>query len=129
MQSLHDLTSRVVDYLLILATVMVASLVIALMVSIYLQRTVTGPVVAVASLARQIMEERNFGLRADKVSDDEVGELVDAFNDMLHEVDTQTSALAASNQHLRIEMAERRRLGAHWGHAADRDRSRGHRRA
>lgn len=109
LQSLHDLTSRVVDYLLILATVMVASLVIALMVSIYLQRTVTGPVVAVASLARQIMEERNFGLRAAKVSDDEVGELVDAFNGMLHEVDTQTSALAASNQHLRIEMAERRR--------------------
>jgi len=105
----HDLTSRVVDYLLILATVMAASLVIALLVSANLQRTVTEPVLEVARLARQIMQDRNFRLRASKVSEDEVGELVDAFNGMLHEVDSQTSALEASNQHLRVEMGERRR--------------------
>lgn len=105
----HDLTSRVVDYLLILAIVMAASLLTALLVSTNLQRTVTEPILEVARLARQIMQDRNFRLRARKASEDEVGELVDAFNGMLHEVDTQTSALEASNQHLRVEMGERRR--------------------
>lgn len=105
----HDLMTRVIDYLLILATVTVACLFIALLVSANLQRTVIGPLLEVAGLARQIIQDRDFRLRARKVSEDEVGELVDAFNGMLHEVDTQTSALEASNQHLRVEMVERRR--------------------
>jgi signal transduction histidine kinase/ActR/RegA family two-component response regulator len=109
LRSRHELGSRVVDYLLILASVMGASLVIALLVSYNLQRTVTDPMLEVARLARQIMEGRDFRLRAKKVSEDEVGELVDAFNGMLQEVDNRTSALEASNQHLRVEMDERHR--------------------
>src|SRR4029079_10886080 len=46
---------------------------------------------------------------APKSSEDEVGVLVDAFNNMLEEVGKRTEALAQSNNPLSVEMAERHR--------------------
>jgi signal transduction histidine kinase/ActR/RegA family two-component response regulator len=63
----------------------------------------------VAQVARNVLQRRNFSLRATKSSEDEVGVLVDAFNNMLEEVAKRTEALEQSNNHLSVEMAERRK--------------------
>jgi light-regulated signal transduction histidine kinase (bacteriophytochrome) len=60
-------------------------------------------------VARQVLERRDFSLRAVKTTEDELGFLVDAFNDMLAEVERRADALKASNRTLEHEMAERRR--------------------
>jgi signal transduction histidine kinase/ActR/RegA family two-component response regulator len=105
----YDINSRLLDYLAILVSVVLTSLFIAALVMGRLQRAITTPILDVAHVARSVMQSRNFALRASKSSDDEVGVLVDAFNDMLAEVGQRTDALERSNRHLSVEMTERRK--------------------
>ncbi|MCM5678788.1 ATP-binding protein [Schlegelella sp. S2-27] len=108
----YEVMGRLVDYLAILAAVMVASLVVATLVFNRLQHTVTRPILAVAAAAREVMEKRDYGLRVPKTTDDEIGALVDAFNNMLLEVGRRTEALERSNHELQIEMEQRQRAQA-----------------
>jgi len=89
----HDLSGWLRDYLAILGAVLLASLAFGLAISTRLQRWISGPVLAVADVARLVMERHDFRLRAPKTTEDEVGQLADAFNGML--------------QTLEHEMAER----------------------
>src|SRR5438105_2090667 len=73
LRSHFDILGRLVDYLLILAAVMLTSLVVAGLVSSRLQATVTAPILEVAQVARNVLTRRDFSLRATKRSDDEVG--------------------------------------------------------
>jgi two-component system, sensor histidine kinase len=104
----YELWERLQDYLKILGAVMIVSLGVALLVSAWLQAAVTKPILSVTEIARNVMERRDFSRRAEKTTDDEIGVLVDAFNDMLAEVARRAEALEASNRTLQHEMHERR---------------------
>ncbi len=92
----HDLGQRLVDYLGILGGVMLLSLLAAGLISGWLQRTITRPIAAVTAVARAVMEQRDFSLRAPKSTNDEVGLLVDAFNGMLDELGQRAERLEHS---------------------------------
>ena len=94
----YDLVGRLSDYLAILALVILASLLLASIVARRLQRSVTDPIVAVADVAREVVQQRDYALRAAKTTHDEVGALVDAFNDMLRELGGQAAALQAADR-------------------------------
>jgi two-component system, sensor histidine kinase len=89
---------RVVDYLAIIGLVMVVSLALAAGISGWLQRGVTGPILEVARVAREVMNRRDYALRARKTSEDEIGELVDAFNGMLAEAGRRAEALREADR-------------------------------
>ncbi|MCW7537390.1 ATP-binding protein [Aquabacterium sp. A7-Y] len=108
----YDVTTRLLDYVAILAAVTVTSLLAAALIFSRLQHAVTRPILAVAQVAREVMERRNYALRVPKDSDDEIGVLVDAFNNMLTEVGRRTEALERSNHDLSIEMEERQKAEA-----------------
>lgn len=103
----YEAHARLVDYALILICVMVASLGLATLIATWLRGAVTKPIYAVTNVARQVMQNRDFSLRAEKFTEDEIGVLVDAFNDMLSEVERRATALEASNRSLEHEMTER----------------------
>lgn len=105
----YELWQRLLDYVGILGAAMALSLLVALLMSIWLQRAVTKPILTMADVARNVMENRDFTLRATKTTEDEIGVLVDAFNAMLAEVGRRAEALENSNRQLEHEMAERRR--------------------
>ncbi len=89
---------RVHDYLAILGVVMVASLALSGLVFGWLQRGVTAPILDVAHVAREVMHRRDYSLRARKTSEDEIGELVDAFNGMLAEAGRRAEALREADR-------------------------------
>jgi signal transduction histidine kinase len=103
----YEARARLANYALILAGVMVASMSLALLISFWLQGALTRPLFAVTNVAREVMQKRDFSLRAEKYSHDEIGLLVDAFNDMLSEVEKRARALEDSNRSLEHEMTER----------------------
>jgi len=108
----YDLTSRVVGYALILVSVMFVSLAVAALVTFSMTGRAMRPLHSVTRTAKRVIEERDFSLRADKTSNDEIGLLVDAFNAMLTEVGDRTTRLEDANRSLHEETQIRRRAEA-----------------
>jgi signal transduction histidine kinase/CheY-like chemotaxis protein len=97
----YDLGAWLRGYLAILAAVLLGSLLLGLGLSSLLQRWISGPIMSVSEIARQVMRERNYGLRAPKVSEDEVGQLTDAFNGMLQTLEHEITERAAAETEVR----------------------------
>lgn len=105
----YSVAGRLADHLLILFGITLVSLALAAAVFSRLQHAVTGPILAVARTAQQVVQRRDFGLRVPNTTDDELGVLVDAFNNMVQEVGRRTDALEQSNRDLSVQMEERRK--------------------
>jgi PAS domain S-box-containing protein len=103
---LTALTQRMQLYGVISLLIMVGSGAVAFWLSTTLQRRITNPIVALAATAQKISEEHNYSLRAPKLSDDELGSLTDAFNEMLERIQAGTSALQESEMRERERAAE-----------------------
>ncbi len=104
----HHLLERIGGYFGILSLVMVASLLLAVVLSSWLNSVVTKPILAISGVARQVIEARDFSLRAPKTTEDEIGTLADGFNGMLAEIGRRAEVLEQSNRSLEHEIAERR---------------------
>jgi PAS domain S-box-containing protein len=109
LEAQYEAFTRLRDYAGILSVVLIGSLLLAALVSGRLRKTVSGPILDMATLARRVVEQRDFGVRAQKTSDDEIGELATAFNSMLAELGRRTEVLEASNAQLKLEVQERER--------------------
>ena len=105
----YNLYQRVRNYTGIVLLVSSFALLISLLLSTWLQATVTRPILAITQLARHVIEKDDHSLRAPKSTDDEIGYLADAFNGMLAKVGARTDELEASNRELGREVAERQR--------------------
>jgi signal transduction histidine kinase len=82
----HDVGARIVDYLAILALAGTAGLAFAALIFRQLHPAITRPILAMADVSRRVIEDRNYELRVTERSDDEVGTLVAAFNNMLRDL-------------------------------------------
>ena len=82
--------------------IILGSLLVAIWLSSLLQRRISNPIIALAETARNISERQDYSLRAQKLSDDELGLLTDSFNQMLEHIDVSDTALRASEAQLRL---------------------------
>jgi signal transduction histidine kinase len=105
----YELYDRLLGYLGIAAVVGVVAMLVAYFLSRTLQTVVTRPLLAITDVAREVTEKRNFSLRAEKLSRDEIGMLAESFNTMLAEMENATRDLEASNREFAREASERRR--------------------
>lgn len=105
----YALFERLYGYLGIGLVVALLSVAVAYALSSRLQRAVTTPLSAIAQVAQQVTQERNYSLRVRKLSEDEIGRLAEAFNAMLAEVERATLDLQSSNRTLQREVGERSR--------------------
>ncbi len=104
----YELAQRLLSYLAILGAVMLASMAVAVLLTSWMQKAITRPILGMADVARRVMTRRDYSLRASRSTDDEIGYLVDAFNAMLAELGGRAQALEASNRSLEQEMGVRR---------------------
>ncbi len=89
----YEVVERLLYSAAIFAVVVLFSLLVALLVSTWLGRTLSTPIRNVASAARRVMEHRDYSVRVEKTTQDEIGYLVDTFNAMLDEVGRHSAAL------------------------------------
>lgn len=104
---LTEIDLRLRRYAAIVGLVLTASVFVAFMLSSRLQGVISEPVVNLARTARTVAIERNYALRAVKQGDDELGQLIDGFNEMLTEIQSRDSALQDARDHLEKRVAER----------------------
>ncbi len=90
----------------VIGVLLLASLA-AYFISSRLQRIISGPILTLADVARQVSEKKDYSARASKQSNDEVGLLIDSFNDMLEQIQQRDSELVKTKGQLEIRVEER----------------------
>ena len=93
----HGLLTRLLESLGALGAIMTLSLAGGYWFSNRLQRQVTEPVMEISAVARQVLRGDTHAVRAEKRSNDEVGDLVEAFNAMLAELGARADRLEEAN--------------------------------
>jgi PAS domain S-box-containing protein len=77
--------------------------------SSWLGRSVSDPVLHLAGVVQTVSTERDYSVRAHKQSDDEVGRLIEGFNEMLSLIQARDDALAGARDALEARVDERTR--------------------
>ncbi len=98
---LRALAERQRIFALAVLLAVVGSIGVAFALSTWLQRGITGPVRGLAEAARSVSEGKEYSVRASVTSDDELGLLAEAFNEMLGAIQQRDTALSASEARLR----------------------------
>jgi len=83
------------------------SLLFAFLLSRRLQGTIINPILQLAEKARLVSDERDYSVRAEKKSNDELGVLTDAFNHMLTQIEAQNREIVSLNESLEEKIALR----------------------
>jgi signal transduction histidine kinase/DNA-binding response OmpR family regulator len=95
---LADLTTRQRVYLEMMSVVALFSLLLALLLASWLQSSITKPIRKLAATARFISLRKDYSAPVVKGSDDEVGELIDGFNDMLAQIRQRDAVLQQAKE-------------------------------
>jgi signal transduction histidine kinase len=104
---LSEINGTLARDVIIFASVLLGSLLIATAISARLQRDISEPILHLAGIARRVTLEKDYSVRASGGSRDEIGALVAAFNEMLEEIRQQEGALRAGRDKLEQRVAER----------------------
>jgi signal transduction histidine kinase len=107
--SLDALSSRFKAQAATVGTVFLASGLAALLLSSRLQRVVSRPILDLAETARTVSERKDYSIRAKKIGSDELSRLVDAFNEMLVQIQERDSELLRAKEELEQRVRERTR--------------------
>ena len=105
-----DLTERWNDHLTDFETglaVSVLSLFVIYLLSIRLQRMISQPIRNVADAARTIANDKTYALRVPQYANDEIGDLIMAFNHMLSEIQERDDSLLRHQDRLEKEVTKR----------------------
>lgn len=90
---LQVLEAMMLRYSGITVLVFLLSLAAALPMLARFQRVISGPIMHLVQQARIVKDEKDYGVRARRTTSDELGLLIDTFNEMLAEIQTRDAAL------------------------------------
>ena len=107
---LKERATRLKRYLAIAAAILLFSLLAALLVSGIFRRAVAEPIVQLADIARTVSQQKNYSIRGRPTGGhDEVAVLIDAFNDMLTQIQLRDTELQQAHVELEQRVEERTR--------------------
>jgi signal transduction histidine kinase/DNA-binding response OmpR family regulator len=95
---LSEVRERHRRYAVVLVLVALGSLLVALLLSSLLQRSVSGPIRKLAQVTRTVSTEKDYSIRAVKHNEDEIGQLIEGFNGMLDQIQLRDANLQQSKE-------------------------------
>lgn len=75
--------------------------------SAYMQKVISRPILSLTRIARTVSEKKDFSVRVEKHSKDEIGVLIGVFNDMLAGIQSRDEKLREYREHLEEQVADR----------------------
>ncbi|MEL7487790.1 MAG: ATP-binding protein, partial [Pseudomonadota bacterium] len=82
---------------------------IGVLIALRMQRSVTTPILNLTRVMKSVRQTGDFGKRAKRISEDETGDLVDTFNEMLDQIQERDAKLLAHQQNLKKIVRQRTR--------------------
>jgi signal transduction histidine kinase/CheY-like chemotaxis protein len=104
---LSEFHARITRYVAMILLAFLVPTTLAMLAYSKALRVILRPILALTATARHVSRERVYSVRATLGSDDEVGELIGAFNEMLGEIEGRDSELGSHRDHLE-ELVESR---------------------
>jgi signal transduction histidine kinase/DNA-binding response OmpR family regulator/HAMP domain-containing protein len=101
---LSELQSKMRQYRGLSILVLLASILMTFLISSRLVGLITEPILHLAEVASRVSTQKNYALRAISNGQDEVGKLVDAFNQMLTGIQERDAALQGSRDQLELRV-------------------------
>ena len=106
---LEEIGTRLVRYASLVAIVSAISFLLALALSSRIQAAISGPIVRLAEAARLVLRDKDYAVRVTPEGRDEVGELMETFNDMLAGIQERDVSLQDARTSLEHRVEERTR--------------------
>jgi two-component system, sensor histidine kinase len=104
---LRDVRERVIHSVTIILVVLAISALLAYLLAARLQRVISGPLIHLAQTAKAVTVLKNYAIRAQRTTDDELGLLIDGFNEMLSQIQRRDAELELRRDSLEEEVGAR----------------------
>jgi two-component system sensor histidine kinase/response regulator len=113
LDGLHDQLRRLIG---IITLVLFGALGVAFVLSSKLQRLISGPILRLTEVTQVVSRDKNYSIHVEKTGRDEVGVLIDRFNEMLSEIQRRDRKLVdqqvALEQEVEVRTADLRTANA-----------------
>lgn len=96
-------------FALIVLIILAGSFLVVYVIASGVQSIISGPILQLTDVARRVTNNRDYSVRAVKTTEDEVGILIDGFNDMLSGIHDRDVALQKARDELELRVEERTR--------------------
>ena len=106
---LQTMYQRFTSYVSIVLLVLIGATGIAVSAASKFQKKISQPILSLAQTTKAISQQSDYSIRAVKTSDDEIGFLADAINQMLTQIQERDTTLQQANETMTIEIRERKR--------------------
>jgi signal transduction histidine kinase/CheY-like chemotaxis protein len=103
---LSEFKDQIFSHVKFLAAVFFASFGLAYLFSQRFQSFVADPIKSLAQKTAEISDSGDYSLRQPKISEDEIGDLTDSFNEMLQAIEKRDHDLSATLEELKLRDAE-----------------------
>ncbi|EDY83614.1 ATPase, histidine kinase-, DNA gyrase B-, and HSP90-like domain protein [Verrucomicrobiia bacterium DG1235] len=96
--NIEEITSFIYGRLIMFVVLVLASILTAIVLASRLSERILRPITELAKTTRRITEDHDVSTRQKRISDDETGQLVDAFNEMMAEIEKREDALVLAKE-------------------------------
>lgn len=111
-QDLKGLWSQLLLHLQIALVVFIVGLLLALVLASLFQSVITRPLLTLADTAHRVSQTKDYALRAPAAGNDEVGQLINGFNEMLGQIAIRDQALQETRDELQQQVVETRKVNS-----------------
>ncbi len=101
---LNELNQLLIEYVYMIVLILSISLMLALFLSVKLQTVISKPILQLLKTLNTVTWENDYTIRAKPDNRDELGMLIDRFNDILAKIQNRDDLLKHHNQHLEEEV-------------------------
>jgi signal transduction histidine kinase len=105
--TLEPIRGRLRLQLLTIGVILVLTALFAFALSTWLQKFISGPIINLARTAQAVSNKKDYSIRAIREHDDELGSLVNTFNEMLSHIQARDRDLLAAKESLEARVEER----------------------
>jgi len=103
----RELLNRLGRFFLLVAGVMLSGLLLVYFLAARLQRVISDPILHLAQVVEAVASDRDYSVRARKHGEDELGTLIDGFNQMLGQIEYRDERLEAQRDQLEEVVLQR----------------------
>ena len=101
------LNTRLRAYPPVIILVLVVSSLASLLLASRLQKVISSPILGLVQITKQVTDERNYSIRCPTSTKDEIGLLIEGFNEMLSQIEQRDEELQRHRDNLEGEVTRR----------------------